>query len=141
MAFESGGAGLVSTLDDYSRFASMLTHKGFFEGKQILGEKTVEFMTQNCLTAYQGRTLLWDSVRGYGYGCLMRVLMDQHMAGTNASPGEFGWDGWTGNYVTMNAKEDLVILYFIQRCGAAMTPAVRKLRFATYAALSGLDRS
>ena len=32
VAFESGGAGLVSTLDDYSRFASMLTHRGFFEG-------------------------------------------------------------------------------------------------------------
>lgn len=141
VAFESGGAGLVSTLDDYSRFASMLTHKGFFEGKQILGEKTVEFMTQNRLSPYQGRTLTWDSVRGYGYGCLMRVLMDQGIAGTNASPGEFGWDGWTGNYVTMNRKEDLVFLYFIQRRGAGMTPVVRRLRSVTYAALSGLDRN
>ena len=65
----------------------------------------------------------------------MRVLIDQGAAGSNASLGEFGWDGWTGNYVTMDPGEDLVFLYFIQRCGAGTTPAVRKLRMATYAAL------
>lgn len=135
VAFESGGAGLVSTLDDYSHFASMLAHKGIYGGKRILGRKTVEFMTQNRLTDYQRRDMNWDSTRGYGYGCLMRILTDQGEAGTNASLGEFGWDGWTGNYVTMDPAEDLVLLYFIQRCGAGMTPAVRKLRMATYAAL------
>lgn len=135
VAFESGGAGLVSTLDDYSHFASMLAHKGVYNGKQILGRKTVEFMTQNRLTEHQRRTLIWESVQGYGYGCLMRVLIDQGAAGSNASLGEFGWDGWTGNYVTMDSSEDLVFLYFIQRCGAGTTPAVRKLRMVTYAAL------
>lgn len=135
VAFESGGAGLVSTLDDYSHFASMLTHKGTYNGKQILGRKTVEFMIQNRLTDYQRRDMNWDSTRGYGYGCLMRILTDQGEAGTNASLGEFGWDGWTGNYVTMDSSEDLVFLYFIQRCGAGMTPVVRKLRMATYGAL------
>lgn len=135
VAFESGGAGLVSTLDDYSHFAYMLAHKGVYQGRQILGRKTVEFMTQNRLTEHQRRTLIWESVLGYGYGCLMRVLIDQGAAGSNATPGEFGWDGWTGNYVTMDPAEDLVFLYFIQRCGAGTTPAVRKLRMATYAAL------
>ncbi len=135
VAFESGGAGLVSTLDDYSHFASMLVHKGSYGGKQILGRKTVEFMAQNRLTQQQSRTLIWDSVKGYGYGCLMRVLKDQGEAGANASLGEFGWDGWTGNYVTMDFSEDFVLLYFIQRCGAGTTPAVRKLKMASYGAL------
>lgn len=134
VAFESGGAGLVSTLDDYSRFASMLAHKGNFEGRQILGRKTVEFMIGNHLTGEQMGEA-WDSLRGYGYGCLMRVLTDQGSAGSNASLGEFGWDGWTGNYVTMDIEEDLVFLYFIQRCGTGMSPAVRKLRMVTYGAL------
>lgn len=135
VAFESGGAGLVSTLDDYSHFASMMVHGGVYKGKQILGRKTVEFMAQNRLNAEQLKPFVWDSTRGYGYGCLMRVLMDQGVAGTNASLGEHGWDGWTGNYVTMSPADDLVFLYFIQRCGAGMTPVVRKLRFVTYAAL------
>jgi CubicO group peptidase (beta-lactamase class C family) len=135
VAFESGGAGLVSTLDDYSHFASMLVHKGNFRGKQILGRKTVEFMAKNKLTEYQSRTLDWDSVKGYGYSCLMRVLKDQSIVGINASVGEFGWDGWTGNYVTMDFTEDIVLLYFIQRCGAGATPVVRKLKMATYGSL------
>jgi len=134
VAFESGGAGLVSTLDDYSHFAMMMVQKGSYGGKHILGRKTVEFMTQNRLTPRQSRSLDWDSMRGYGYGCLMRVLTDQGAACTNASLGEYGWDGWTGNYVTMDPKEELVLLYFIQRCGAEMD-CVRRLRMVVYAAL------
>ncbi len=135
VAFESGGAGLVSTLDDYSHFASMLVHKGIYKGKKILGRKTVEFMAQNRLNEKQREYLVWDSVKGYGYGCLMRVLMDQGEAVFNGSLGEFGWDGWTGNYVSMDFSEDLVFLYFIQRCDAGTTPTVRKLKTATYSAL------
>ena len=135
VAFESGGAGLVSTLDDYSRFASMLVRKGEYGGKRILGRKTVEFMAQNHLNPRQRESLVWDSVKGYGYGCLMRVLMDRDIAAYNGSLGEFGWDGWTGNYVAMDFSEDLVFLYFIQRCGAGATPVVRKLKTVTYGAL------
>ena len=133
VAFESGGAGLVSTLDDYGHFASMMVNGGVYKGKQLLGRRTVGFMSQNRLNDSQYQTFDWT--RGYGYGCLMRVLMDQGAAATNGSLGEFGWDGWTGNYVTMSPKDELVILYFIQRCGAGFTPAARKIRMATYGAL------
>ena len=133
VAFESGGAGLVSTLDDYGHFASMMINGGIYRGNRILGSRTVDFMTKNRLTDSQYQTFDWT--RGYGYGCLMRVLMDQGAAATNGSLGEFGWDGWTGNYVTMAPGEELVILYFIQRCGAGFTSAARKIRMATYGAL------
>ena len=135
VAFESGGAGMVSTLDDYAHFATMLVNKGLYGKKRILGRKTVEFMAQNHLTEAQAVDLNWDSLRGYGYGCLMRVLQDGGKAGSNATPGEFGWDGWTGNYVSMDFEEELVFLYFIQRCDSGTTPIVRKLRMATYGAL------
>lgn len=135
IAFESGGAGLTSTIDDYSHFATMLLHKGIYKGKRILGRKTVEFMSQNHLSESQHRTMQWDTLTGYGYGCLMRVLMDRGGAGSNASVGEYGWDGWTGNYVTIDPEEEMILIYFMQRCGAGTTPLVRKLRMATYAAL------
>lgn len=38
-AFESGGAGLVSTLDDYAKFAAMLLQEGSYQGKQILNRR------------------------------------------------------------------------------------------------------
>lgn len=135
VAFESGGAGMVSTLDDYAHFGLMMVNGGVYRGRQILGRKTVEFMTKNRLSAEQKETYHWDSNSGCGYGCLMRVLEDQGAAGTIGSPGEFGWDGWTGNYVTMDPTEEFVLLYFIQRCGAGTTPAVRRLRMAAYGAL------
>lgn len=135
VAFESGGAGLVSTLDDYSHFATMMTEGGSYKGRRILGRKTVEFMGKNRLTEKQKRTYLWDSTKGYGYGCLMRVLEDQGAAGLNASLGEFGWDGWTGNYVSMDPVEGLIFLYFIQRHGDDTAAAVRKMRMVSYAAL------
>lgn len=136
VAFESGGAGLVSTLDDYSHFALMMVGKGSYKDRHILGRKTVDFMTQNRLTEKQGITLNWESTRGYGYGCLMRVLTDQGVAATNASVGEYGWDGWTGNYVTMDPKEEFVLLYFIQRCGAGgATATLRRFRMTAYGAI------
>ena len=113
----------------------MMIHGGSYAGRQILGRKTVAFMAQNRLTREQAVTADGDGLRGYGYGCFMRVLTDQGAAGTIASLGEFGWEGWTGNYVTMDPTEDLVFLYFMQRCGASVTPVVRKLRMATYGVL------
>ena len=135
VAFESGGAGLVSTLDDYSKFAMMMINKGKYNGVRILGRKTIEFMIKDKLTDKQKVDFTWDSIKGYGYGCLMRILINQGEAGTNASLGEFGWDGWTGNYIIMDPKEELIFMYFIQRCDSGVTPVVRKLRMAIYAAI------
>lgn len=135
VAFESGGAGLVSTIDDYSHFARMMLQKGTYRGRRILGRKTVEFMTRDRLTPFQKQDYNWPALKGYGYGCLMRVLEDQTGPAVNASPGEFGWDGWSGTYVSMSPADDLTVLYFIQRCGAGTTGAVRRIRMASYAAL------
>lgn len=135
VSFESGGAGLVSTMADYSRFAQMLLGGGTYGGVRILGEKTVQFMRQDRLLPEQKGAFLWDSNLGCGYGCLMRVLEDQGAAGTLGSHGEYGWDGWTGNYVTIDPADDMVMLYFIQRCGYSSSSALRRLRNVTYGAL------
>ena len=129
--FESGGAGLVSTMNDYSKFALMLLNEGSYKGKRILGKKTVRFMKTPQLTNEQQITYNWDSVRGYSYGNLMRILTDQTKAATNASLGEYGWDGWTGNYFTIDPEEKIIFMYFIQRCNSGTTEVTRKLRAIT----------
>jgi CubicO group peptidase (beta-lactamase class C family) len=68
----------------------------------------------------------------------MRVLINQGKAGSQASLGEFGWDGWTGNYFFIDPEKKLVMLYFIQKRGANNIATVRKLRAATYGALDEL---
>ena len=139
IAFESGGAGMVSTIDDYSHFARMLAGRGVFGGKRILSSRSVDFMRENHLTQGQMAALDWESNRGYGYGCLMRVLCNRTKAGTLAPLGEFGWDGWTGNYVCMDAENDLVMIYFMQRRGAWGISAIRKMRALTYASLDNWE--
>lgn len=73
-AFESGGAGLASTIDDYAHFAGMLMAKGVYKGKRLMGERTVEFLTTGALTpgngflAGAGGTYLWKS-----YACAYRA--------------------------------------------------------------------
>lgn len=135
VVFESGGAGLVSTIDDYCRFSRMLLYGGTFNGVRILGRKTIELMSTNYLNKEQMVGYNWDSLIGYGYGCLTRVMMNPGLAGSNGSIGEYGWDGWTGNYFILDPSEDMILLYFIQRCESGTTPIVRKLRMAAYAAL------
>lgn len=133
-AFESGGAGLVSTVSDYGRFAQMLANGGELDGVRILGRKTVDFMASNQLTDAQLRSLEWDSTKGYGYGNLMRVLINKSEASTNASLGEFGWDGWAGDYVTIDRSENLVFELFIQKCGGDLD-LTRRLRAVVFSAI------
>lgn len=62
-SFESGGAGLVSTLSDYAKFAQMMLNKGTYQGIRILGRKTVEWMTQNHLNEKQLVSFDWESLK------------------------------------------------------------------------------
>lgn len=133
VGYEAGGCGLVTTIDDYAHFAMMLAQGGIYKGRRILGSATVKFMATNHLTVEQAYSLDWDTNRGYGYGCLVRVHIDQTKSGSQVPLGEFGWDGWTGNYVAIDPVNNVVLLYFIQKRGAGTTPVVRKLRAVTYA--------
>lgn len=134
-AFESGGAGLVSTTKDYSNFALMLANGGIYNGKRILGHKTVEYLAGPQLTKEQALTYDWDSIAGYSYGNLMRILTDPVKAASNGSIGEFGWDGWTGNYFFVDPKEKLVMVYMVQKCGGTKPDFMRRLRSVIYGAL------
>ena len=96
-AFESGGAGLVSTLDDYAAFASMLLQEGKYDGRRILSPAAVRFMTAPRLSP-EVRRNLWDSLCGYNYGCLVRVCDRPGSCAIFNEEGEYGWDGWLGTY-------------------------------------------
>ncbi len=133
-AFESGGAGLVSTLSDYGKFAAMLANGGELNGVRILGRKTLDFMASDRLTPHQKRSMTWDSNRGYGYGNLLRVLTDPSEAATNGDLGEFGWDGWAGCYLTVDRKENMTFQLFMQKCGGDLD-ITRNIRAIVYSAL------
>jgi CubicO group peptidase (beta-lactamase class C family) len=134
-AFESGGAGLVSTIEDYSRFAGMLMNGGTYKDVRILGKKTIDYITKPQLNKSQEVDYNWDSQVGYSYGNLMRILVDPAKAGSNGSIGEFGWDGWTGNYFFVDPKENLILIYMIQKCGGGNPNLIRAFRSILYGSL------
>ena len=128
-AYEAGGAGLVSTIDDYSKFTSMLLNKGNFRGKQILFPKTVEFMTTHKLTPQQQVGMdNWVEMNGFSYGNLMRVMTEPWKAGFATVPGEYGWDGWLGCYFANIPDTEMTILMMMQKKDAGTFELTRRLR-------------
>jgi CubicO group peptidase (beta-lactamase class C family) len=128
-AFESGGAGLVSTIDDYAKFAQMLIKEGTLNGVQILRPRTVNYLTSGTLNADQQKSFdNWLTLSGHSYGNLMRVMTEESKAGDLGCLGEYGWDGWLGAYFCNCPKEDITILFMIQKTDAGTTSLTRKLR-------------
>jgi len=126
-AFESGGAGLVSTLDDYAAFANMLMNGGKAAGRRILSEAAVRYMTTPQLTG-SVRKDVWDSLSGYNYSCLMRVCDHPGRAAMYTVKNEYGWDGWLGTYFA-NLPDQRITFLLAQNVTDTGTGAVtRKCR-------------
>ena len=134
-AFESGGAGLVSTLEDYSHFADMMMNKGVWQGKRFLSPKSVEFLTTPQLNDTCRRDM-WDSLNGFSYGKMCRVCMEPEQYAGLALKGEYGWDGWLGSYYANFPNEGMTILSMQNTTNAGTSTVVRKVRNAILAALS-----
>lgn len=135
-AFESGGAGLVSTIDDYAAFTQMLLCKGSYQGKTLLSPKTVEFMTNAHLTDTQQPFVHeWENLPGYTYANLLRILVDPGAAVTFGSKGEYGWDGWLGTYMTNDPAHHLTLLMMQQKTNSGTTLYTRKIRNILFSSL------
>ena len=135
-AFESGGAGLCTTILDYANFARMLMNNGEFEGKQIMMPGTVKFMTGGEMNenAYWA-SREWDGLDGWHYANLLRVLKKPGLAVTFGSAGEYGWDGWLGPNFMNDPAHRITILHMLQRTDTGTTTFVRRIRNVVYASL------
>lgn len=135
-AYEAGGAGLASTIDDYAKFNQMLLHKGSYNGVQILTPHTVQFMTTAHVTAKQQRGVdTWESLAGYTYGNLMRILDRPEQAVGFGSKGEYGWDGWLGTYMMNDPAHELTFLMMQQKADSGTTEYTRRMRNVVFSAL------
>ena len=126
-AFESGGAGLVSTLDDYMAFAQMLLNGGTAGGSRILSEASVRYLTSPQLSSAVRRDL-WDSLDGYNYGHLLRICDEPGRTAHISERGEYGWDGWLGTYFINLPVSGVTMLLYQNTRDAGTTPVVRKCR-------------
>ena len=110
--YDSGGAGIITTAEDYVRFAAALAAKGMgLNQNRILSPATVELLKENQLTASQLPYLNWAQLRGYGYGLGVRTMMDRAAGGSLGPVGEFGWGGAAGATVLIDTERNLAAFY------------------------------
>jgi CubicO group peptidase (beta-lactamase class C family) len=114
-AYFSGGGGLSSTADDYSRFAQMLVNGGHLNGKRLLSPRSVELMG----SPYASDTLPGRQ-RGEAWGLSVRVITDAVARNILLSNGSFGWQGAFGTHFWVDPKEQLVGLLMVQTSNQEM---------------------
>jgi CubicO group peptidase (beta-lactamase class C family) len=114
--FLSGGGGLVSTAEDYLRFALMLLNGGELDGQRVLGRRTVKLMMQNHVPQIMGLPSVSSGDAfglGYGYGLGGRVMLEEY-AGLFGSVGTYGWSGMACTDFLVDPKEGIVALFLAQ---------------------------
>lgn len=116
--FAAGGGGLVSTADDYLKFARLMLGKGEVDGVRLLKTQTVEMMTADRLTEAQ-KAIPFMGIPfwlGQGFGLGVSVITDPvkqaWMGAGNA--GAFGWPGAFGTWWQADPQADMVLIYLIQ---------------------------
>jgi CubicO group peptidase (beta-lactamase class C family) len=111
--FESGGGGVVSTVDDCLAFQRLLLHKGKHGREQLLSRASVELMTCDQLQPVEreGAELFFGRHASWGFGMAVDILRDD----LYRNPGRFGWEGGLGTSAYADPKEGLVGILLTQR--------------------------
>jgi len=110
--YDSGGAGIITTVSDYSGFVSALANDGIGEnGNQILTKGTIDLMRTNQLDENTSAKFNWSQLKGYGYGLGVRTLVSKAQSGSNGSVGEFGWGGAAGATAIIDPERRLSVFY------------------------------
>ncbi|NBC21753.1 MAG: serine hydrolase [Alphaproteobacteria bacterium] len=118
VAMESGGGGLVSTLDDYARFCQMLASGGALDGVRILQPETVELMRTDVLpdgvTIDLAGTLGEEQATSAKFGLDFGVYTDTEASDLPFGEGTYYWGGAAGTWFWIDPENDLFFIGMIQ---------------------------
>ena len=128
-----GGSGLVSSTEDYLKFAQMLLNGGKLGDQRILSRKSVELMSGNHLPDTFSSDAYLETAGGYrrgaGIGLTVGLLTDPAKAGQYGSKGMFFWGGAASTIFWIDPEEELVAVLMTQVLGSS------ELLRETYSAL------
>jgi CubicO group peptidase (beta-lactamase class C family) len=127
-----GGAGSVSTLEDYARFCMMLVNEGQLDGVRILSRKSVELMRSDHLGDLPRVGLVQE---GYGFGLTFAVNRGPGKSATVGSEGEYNWSGAAGTSFWIDPKEHMFGVFLIQVLPPVGIPAADQFKRMAYQAL------
>lgn len=141
-SFQSGGGGLLSTVQDYHRFCLMLLGGGVLDGQRIVSRKTLELMTLNHLhgggdlTQHSVGAFSEDDNAGIGFGLGFATTIDAARSGVPSSVGDFYWGGMFSTGFFVDPVEDIAMIFMTQLMPSSAYPVRREIKTMVYAALN-----
>ena len=131
-----GGSGLVSNIDDYSKFSEMLLNGGVLNGVRILSQASVDLMSKNHLS----NEILSDGaafgLAGVGMGLTVGTIIDPGIAGTYNAKGEFFWGGAASTIFWVDKKNNITATMMTQYMPSDKYPLREELKTLVYSSLS-----
>ena len=131
-----GGSGLVSNIDDYSKFAEMLLNGGVLNGVRILSQASVDLMSKNHLS----NEILSDGaafgLAGVGMGLTVGTIINPGIAGTYSAKGEFFWGGAASTIFWVDKKNNITATMMTQYMPSDKYPLREELKTLVYSSLS-----
>ncbi len=140
---ESGAAGLLSTLDDFDRFAAMLANLGQRAGVRVLREETARtMMTSHVSPDVLGQTLskfmsFGAGGTGGGMGAALcgAVLVDPDLSDKPGVKGEYAWGGAASTTFFVVPELGLDAVLMTQLFPSGTLPLLDQLKAAVYKAM------
>jgi CubicO group peptidase (beta-lactamase class C family) len=113
--WESGGAGMVGTIEDYARFAQMLLNGGTLDGRRYLKSETIALMTSDHIGPETriARDYFYfpGATSEFGLGFAVRTSTPPN---TSWPIGEYRWDGAAGTFFFIDPKDDMFVIFMVQ---------------------------
>jgi CubicO group peptidase (beta-lactamase class C family) len=118
--FASGGAGLVSTLDDYLRYCRMMLRGGELDGARVLSEQSVKSMTSDQIAGADMKLFYENDYATFGFGG--SVVDRSERAPGLAAAGEWSWSGHWDTWFVLNPADDVAVVLLAQTSPTATQP-------------------
>ncbi len=130
-----GSYGLLSTLDDYMRFARMLQNGGELGGARILKAETVKLMATDAMPR-EVTDVSWLPTKGsvgFGIDFAVRIRAPANAQEASGAVGEFFWDGAGDTLFWVDPKNKITAVLFTQYVPFGKVPLHKAFRDAVYA--------
>ena len=138
--FESGGGGLVGTIDSLGKFSKFLIARGRVGNERLISKYGFDWYTSPQLTKEQARSFDWADCLNQNYGNFLNIKTTMTACSTPDNVGTFGWGGWLGTNCFVDPVENMSMIYLVQRQYEGSpkvhyTDLYYRLRTALYSAL------
>ncbi len=143
MAYESGGQGLWSTVNDYLRFARLFLGGGSVDGVRLLRPELLAQMMTNQLNEAQLANSRWlglNAGRGFGLGVSVVLKTDANDWRRRAGVGTVSWPGAFGGWWQADPNDESVLIFLAHNM-VDLTQMVNGIGLGVWTAIEAFQKS